>query len=58
MSKDLVFGMEPTVLFDHRRSAMDASLEGTANETEVPPWALQLVRKRRRDGYDNVFESD
>jgi hypothetical protein len=33
---------------------MEESEEGLADETDIPSWAVQLIKKRRRAGYEQV----
>ena len=50
-----MFSLQARVLFDKKRASMEDSLEGIADETETPTWALHLIKKRRRAGFENVF---
>jgi hypothetical protein len=42
------------VLQKRRLELMEEGIEGVYEDQEVPEWALQLVRKRRRAGYQRV----
>jgi hypothetical protein len=49
-----VSSASPIVLQKRRKTMMEESEEGLADETDIPSWAVQLIKKRRRAGYEQV----
>ncbi|KAI8897037.1 hypothetical protein BC833DRAFT_621620 [Globomyces pollinis-pini] len=50
-----IFTVNPNVLYKRKRSMIDEFRDGNIDESEIPDWILQMVRKKHRAGFHRIW---